>query len=120
MAMEIYSRNQSLWKGIILHKYGPKGQWCTNKVTNTYGVDVWKSIRHLWMTLKLNTKVRFGRGGKVLFWEEDWSGHGTLQSLFPKLFSISLNTGCRIQEMWFPQGWNLTFRRLLNDWEIHG
>lgn len=38
--------NQSLWKEIILHKYGPEGEWCTNKVTNTYGVDVWKSIRH--------------------------------------------------------------------------
>ncbi|WMV46344.1 hypothetical protein MTR67_039729, partial [Solanum verrucosum] len=63
-------------------------------------------------------KVRVGRGDKVLFWEEDWSGHGTLHSLFPGLFSISLNTGCSIQEMWSPQGWNLTFRRPLNDWEI--
>jgi len=29
-----------------------------------------------------------------------------------------VNLKCSIQEIWSSQGWNLTFWRLLNDWEI--
>lgn len=106
MAMEIYTRKSVLLEGDYLHKDGPEGQWRTN----ISGISGWLS--------SLTLKLRVGRGDKVLFWKEDYSGHGTLQSLFPGLFSISLNTGCNIQEMLSPQGWKLTFRRLLNDWEI--
>ena len=37
---------------------------------------------------KTNTKVKVGRGGKVLFWKEDWIGQGSLQSLFPEIWTL--------------------------------
>lgn len=37
---------------------------------------------------------------------------------FPDLFILSTNPDARINEVWSLQGWNLSFRRLLNDWEI--
>ncbi|WMV46587.1 hypothetical protein MTR67_039972, partial [Solanum verrucosum] len=58
------------------------------------------------------------RGNKTLFWKENWTGHGSLKNIFPGLFSICQNPNSKIQEVWSPQGWNLLFRRFLNDWEI--
>ena len=46
----------------------------------------------------------------------DWSR--VLGKFIPGLFSICLNSDSKIQEVWSPQGWNLLFRRFLNDWEI--
>ncbi|XP_059288373.1 uncharacterized protein LOC132041681 [Lycium ferocissimum] len=110
--------DQALWKEVIQHKYSQNGKWCTNEVTNTYGVGVWRTIRAFWLALKANVNYKVGRGDKILFWKENWSGQGTLQLLFPSLFSISTIPDSTIEEMWSPQGWNLVFRRLLNDWEI--
>ena len=37
---------------------------------------------------------------------------------FPDLFSICTNPDAKVGDCWSTQGWNLSFRRLLNDWEI--
>lgn len=68
--------------------------------------------------LKVNSNYKVGRGDKILFWKENWSGQGALQALFPGLFSICTNPEVKVGEIWSPRGWNLAFRRLLNDWEI--
>ena len=47
-------------------------------------------------------------------------GQGSLQNLFPGLYSISVHPNSKISELWSQQGWNLVFRMLLNDWEIEG
>lgn len=65
-----------------------------------------------------NVRIKVGRGNKVLFSKKDWTSQGSLENLFPGLFSIYLNPDSKIQEVWSPQGWNLLFRRFLNDWEI--
>ncbi|WMV51890.1 hypothetical protein MTR67_045275 [Solanum verrucosum] len=57
----------ALWKEVIQHKFGQEGEWCSDEVTNTYGVGVWRTIRSFWPTLEVNTKVKVGRGDKVLF-----------------------------------------------------
>ena len=38
--------------------------------------------------------------------------------VFPDLFSFCTNPEAKISEIWSRQGWNLTFRRNLNDWEV--
>ncbi|KAG5616439.1 hypothetical protein H5410_016263 [Solanum commersonii] len=111
---------QALWKEIINHKYGQEDFWCTSEVNETYGVRVWRTIRNLWESLKNNSKIVVGKGDKTKLWLDDWCGNGILRDLFPILFSICTNTNSKIEEMWSPQGWNIIFRRLLNDWEIDG
>ena len=88
------------------------------EMTETYGVGVWRTIRNLWLAFRDNVRIKVGRGNKALFWKEDWTGQGSLENLFPGLFSICLNPDSKIQEVWSPQGWNLLLRRFLNDWEI--
>jgi len=41
-----------------------------------------------------------------------------MRILFPDLYIISLQQNDTIAQMWSPQGWNLMFRRALNDWEV--
>ncbi|WMV36518.1 hypothetical protein MTR67_036414 [Solanum verrucosum] len=79
-----------------------------------------------WETIKDDVMQTFHKfhahqkGDKTKFWLDDWCGNGILRDLFPILFSICTNTNSKIEEMWSPQGWNIIFRRLLNDWEIDG
>lgn len=37
---------------------------------------------------------------------------------FHDLFILSSFPDATVEELWIPQGWNIVFRRLLNDWEI--
>ena len=41
-----------------------------------------------------------------------------LKEVFPNLFLIPVNPEVTIQECWSTQGWDISFRRRLNDWEI--
>ncbi|WMV14171.1 hypothetical protein MTR67_007556 [Solanum verrucosum] len=69
-------------------------------------------VRHLTLLNKV------GDGLKTLFWKEPWNGHEHLMSAFPDLFSICSNHEATVADTWTPQGWNICFRRNLNDWEI--
>ncbi|WMV56044.1 hypothetical protein MTR67_049429 [Solanum verrucosum] len=103
--------DQALWRIAILNKYGQTED-------STYGVTVWRSIRNLWDSLKENLVVKVGEGNKIFFWKDKWIGQECLNSVFPDLFSFCTNPEAKIAEIWSPQGWNLTFRRNLNDWEV--
>lgn len=37
---------------------------------------------------------------------------------YPDLFILSTNLEAMVNEVWSLHGWNLRFRRILNDWEI--
>lgn len=83
-----------------------------------YGVGNWKAIRNLWEEFTTNTGFRIGNGRMVSFWHDDWIGHGALKDLFPDLFNLTTSPNATVEETWSSQGWNLIFRRLLNDWEV--
>lgn len=55
---------------------------------------------------------------KISFWEDKWLGQRTLKQLFPDIYNMNQQQGSSVGEMWIGLGWNLTYRRLLNDWEI--
>ncbi|WMV13212.1 hypothetical protein MTR67_006597 [Solanum verrucosum] len=67
----------------------------------------------------MKEKTCAGDGGKTLFWEEVWAGQASLKASFPELFSLSLQKVATVKEMRDAQGWNLKFRRPLNDWEVN-
>lgn len=107
----------ALWKEVVINKYGQSEQWVANMVTNTCGVSVWRSIRNLGSKLAENLSFKVGEGTKIFFWKDEWLGQESLKDAFPNLFSCD-NPGATNAETLSPQGWNLTFRRLLNDWEV--
>lgn len=63
-------------------------------------------------------KFKIGNGRKISLWEDNWLGQGTLKGLFPNIHTLNQQQQATIEEVWTGQGWNLTFRRMLNDWEI--
>ncbi|WMV42377.1 hypothetical protein MTR67_035762 [Solanum verrucosum] len=81
-------------------------------------LGVWKTIRALWPKLEGNLQKRVGDGKRIKFWKDAWKEQSPLVEVFPDLFILSNNLDGTIYDMWSAQGWNLFFRRLLNDWEI--
>lgn len=112
------SENQALWRNVITQKYGQLNNWCTNPVRTAYGVSNWRVIRNQWEEFAVNIGFIIGNGRKVSFWDDNWLGHGPLRDNFPDLHSLAVEPESTIQEVWSQQGWNLNFRRALNDWEI--
>ncbi|WMV54149.1 hypothetical protein MTR67_047534, partial [Solanum verrucosum] len=113
------SQEQSLWKDTIKARYGMETRWISNIATQPYGTGVWRTIKNLWPKLINKCTIKIGDGGKTLFWEEVWAGQASLKASFPDLFSLSLEKVATVKEMRDAQGWNLKFRRPLNDWEVN-
>jgi len=108
----------ALWRRFISRKYGLQNNWITDEVTGVFGCSVWKTIRRLWPSFASNISFKIGDGVKTDFWNEIWIGDRDLKTLFPDLFILSLQQMATVAQVWTPQGWDLIFRRALNDWEI--
>jgi len=110
--------DMALWRRFIAEKYGLQSNWITEEVNGTFGCSVWKTIRRMWPDFSAKVTFRVGNGLKTSFWNETWLGDVNLRILFPDLYIISLQQNDTIAQMWTPQGWDLMFRRALNDWEV--
>ena len=62
-----------------------------------------------------------GNGDKVRFWEDVWVGNSTLKTLYPRLYSLSLNQGQKVEEVGacddLEWRWTLNWRRSRFEWE---
>jgi len=112
------SSEQALWKELIKQKYEMEDHWSTKMVTSTYGTSIWRAIRNFWPKLGENCSIRIGNGMKVSFWEDSWLEQGSLKTLFPDIYILNQQQKDIVAEVWSNQGWNLSFRSPLNDWEI--
>ncbi|KAH0634712.1 hypothetical protein KY290_035831 [Solanum tuberosum] len=112
------NEDKALWKEVIVSKYGEASPWCTQMVPDTYGVGVWRTIRNLWQLMEDTICLKVGNGAKTKFWRDRWFDQTPLKEAFPDLFLICVNPEVTIQECWSTQGWDISFRRCLNDWEI--
>lgn len=81
-------------------KYGQSKPWCTDVVTSTYGVGVWRTIRALWNKLKEDTCLRVGNDTKIKFWKDVWIDQVSLKDSFHDLFSICSNHNAIVDECW--------------------
>ena len=55
---------------------------------------------------------------KQNFWKNGWVNQTSLKDLFPDLLLICENPEDRVCDCWIEQGWNISFRRMINVWEI--
>ncbi|KAF3647188.1 putative TMV resistance protein N-like [Capsicum annuum] len=107
---------EALWREVIIAKYGEMSPWCT-KSTNEPS-RVWRTIRNLWPKMKENLFIKVVNGNKTKFWNDVWIDQSPLRELFPDLFQICDNPDVRVGDYWSEQGWDISFRRSVNDWEI--
>jgi len=58
-----------------------------------------------WFQKEIGWKL--GCGDKVKFWEDVWMGNYNLKTLYPRLFSLSLNQGQKVEEVgeWEDEVW---------------
>lgn len=64
---------------------------------------------------------KIGKGDTILFWYNKWCEDGPFFRVFPRLFSLSIQKDCFLNQMgiWHDGtwSWNLIWRRPLLDWE---
>jgi len=120
------SNGRGRWKECLESKYGmelDKSQ-ISVKLQSWWWRDLVKMCKEGGGEGWFQEEVRWslGKGDKVKFWEDVWIGNQPLKTLFPKLFSISLNQGQRVEKIgvWEESGWrwNLKWRRGRFEWEI--
>jgi len=115
-----------LWKEIIVSKYGGWRSLREEGKDNKESIW-WKDLRKVWNSKdwgrnfedSINWKVGYGK--KVLFWEDNWVGSGTLKNVFSRLFSLSLSKDSAVTTFrgwnYGKWDWNFVWRRNLFEWE---
>ena len=122
----LQSDEKGKWKDVLISKYGTtngnvRSQW---KMQSWW----WKDLKKVcgegegrgWFQQALTWKV--GIGDKVRFWEDAWVENVNLKTLYPRLYSLSLEQGLKIVEVgeWGEEGWQwqLEWRRARFEWEV--
>lgn len=49
------------------------------------------------------------------FWDDNWLGDGSLKQLFLDIYLLNQHQKATLQEVWSIRGWNLTYRKLMQD-----
>ncbi|KAH0711536.1 hypothetical protein KY289_007495 [Solanum tuberosum] len=102
--------------------YRPRGSFGFPRwleiVSEPYGWGVWRVNQSFMELYGRNAFLKVGNGNKIKFWRDGWIDQIPLSESFPDLFSICNNPEARVCECWTTQGWDLIFRRLLNDWKV--
>lgn len=112
------SDEQGLWKEAITSRY-LEDHWITKTNNNPYGVGVWRSIRNQWPKLWGSSKILLGNVRKTSFWHDVWVGQQTLKPQFPIIYNLSQQKWATVFDISDIHDWNLSFRRLFNDWEVN-
>ena len=106
------SEEKGKWKEILVSKYYTGG--VRTEVSGNYSSWWWKDLYRAcnegegdgWFQKSIVWNV--GAGDKVKFWEDVWLKNNKLKTLFPRLCSISLDQGKKLDEVgtWEDTGWN--------------
>ena len=119
------SNEKGRWKEVLDSKYGLKLD--NGLVPVKYQSWWWRDLTSIcregggegWFQDEVGWKI--GSGDKIRFWEDMWVGNSKLKTLFPRLFSLSLNQGHKVEEVGGWEGsvwrWTLSWRRGRFEWE---
>jgi hypothetical protein len=118
-----------MWKEVLKGKYGALvtgsisiGDSCKPWFSSVW----WKDICSIGMNLGSDwfargVKKYIGNGNHTNFWSHTWVGSAPLRSVFPHLFSISIQQNCNVADLRrIVEGevnWILEWRRRLFVWE---
>ena len=104
------------WKDILVSRYGSEiGRSQTRLKWQSCGEgedDDWFQKTIVW---------KVGDGGNVRFWEDAWVNNNNLKSLYPRLYSLSMDQRMKVGEVgtWEGYGWQwrLNWRKARFKWE---
>jgi hypothetical protein len=120
-----------LWKEVLIAKYGnhiAHHEDLSNRSIPASSSSWWKDICSLdnvvatknWLAESLVRKV--GNGASTFFWLSNWINGAPLSIQFPRLFSLSTQKECKVEDFFIRDGedsrWSFTWRRALFQWEI--
>ena len=89
-----------LWRQVITTKYGEdSGGWCTRVVRGTHGCGLWKNIRKGANNFFSHVGYVAGKGNRIRFWHDPWSGPTPLKELYPELFACVVVQEALISDM---------------------
>jgi len=87
----------------------------------------WRDLRKVWRSEEWGGKfedrlsLEVGNGREVMFWSDNWIDSEDLKSIFPRLFSLSVNKEAKLCDcgIWGNRSWKwkLRWRRGLFAWE---
>ncbi|KAG5570630.1 hypothetical protein H5410_060396 [Solanum commersonii] len=71
-----------------------------------------------WPKVWGNSRIEIRNGRRILFWNDAWVGQYPLKQLYPVIYNLNQQKEAAVADVRDNQGWTLSFRRMLNDWEI--
>ena len=102
-----------------IHGRSPFGWHTSGEVKNSLRIP-WISISRSWLKVEALAVYKVGNGRRVAFWLDPWVDKSPLNTLFLRLFRISLNKSRAIADFWdtSTSSWSINFRRALKEEEI--
>lgn len=107
-----------LWKQLIDVKHGRKDFWTPHAVQSSSKGGLWSTISSLWNECSQFVKLKLGNGKNIQFWTGVWMGNESLKSQFPVLYHCFSDNNGKVAGFYSSNGWQLIFRRGLNDWVV--
>lgn len=111
------SGEQSLWKEVIASRYTMKDLWITKEATSPYVVGLWKTVKIWWPKIRRNSRIQIENGRRASLWNDVLVDQYPLKQLDPVIYNLNQQKEATVSDVRDNQGWNLSFRRRLNDWE---
>jgi len=121
----LVSDEEGRWKDLLVSKYGMVTESLRSPV-KTQSLW-WRDLQKVYKEgggkgwFQQHIAWRLGGGDKVKFLEDVWLRNNSLKSLYPKLFTLSLNQGLKVNEVgeWVDAEWRWTlrWRRDKFEWE---
>ncbi|GJZ51955.1 RNA-directed DNA polymerase, eukaryota, reverse transcriptase zinc-binding domain protein [Tanacetum coccineum] len=88
-----YSYDTSLWSNVIKAIHGDDGNVNLTRKSGmrsswSYIVNEAKALEIQGVNVLDNMHLKLGDGTTALFWKDNWSGKGSLKTLYPRLYSL--------------------------------
>ena len=120
--------DNTLWKRILKSVHEIKGLKASTETFNKVKDGTWAHLlsneietSKVRSIIEEGMLVKVGNGNSVQFWHDRWCEAGMLKSVFPRLYTISLQKNLLISQMgeWHEGfwAWHFTWRRALYAWE---
>ncbi|PNX84009.1 ribonuclease H [Trifolium pratense] len=125
----LLSEGDSIWKNVLRDKYGggeSGDAWMSTIVPSAKASPWWNDLMNIGVVNGIDHLVgsffkKIGNGGTTRFWHDSWLGPQSLKEIFPRLFLISVQKECSVQEVgrWNSGRWEwvVRWRRNLFVWE---
>ena len=92
---------RALWNQVIRGKYGEdQGGWCSQDVSEGYGVGLWKAIRKFGHLVSSKFSFVVGNVQRVSFWKDTLCGDTPLCVSFPSLFALVDPKEAWMKDVW--------------------